>query len=81
MLSGHIERSRAVPATGSAGTPTQEPVRHWKRLSAATDPAHPTFVSNWKIPGEADSAGGGRGPHYFDFRNGLVVMASYSAGF
>jgi len=47
----------------------------------ATDPAHPQFLSNWKIPGNATSAGGGRGPHYFDFRDGRVAMASYAAGF
>jgi hypothetical protein len=46
-----------------------------------SDPAAPQFVSNWRIPGNATSAGGGRGPHYFDFQGGRVVMASYSAGF
>ncbi|MEA3202872.1 MAG: hypothetical protein QOI63_538, partial [Thermoplasmata archaeon] len=46
-----------------------------------SDPAHPVFLSNWKIPGNATSAGGGRGPHYFDFRDGRVAMASYAAGF
>jgi hypothetical protein len=46
-----------------------------------TDPTAPAFLSNWKIPGNATSGGGGRGPHYFDFANGRVVMASYSAGF
>ncbi|MFA5942909.1 MAG: hypothetical protein WC876_00390 [Candidatus Thermoplasmatota archaeon] len=46
-----------------------------------SDPANPAFVSNWKIPGNATSGGGGRGPHYFDFRDGRVVLASYSAGF
>jgi hypothetical protein len=46
-----------------------------------TDPAHPAVLSNWKIPGNATSAGGGRGPHYFDFQAGRVVMASYAAGF
>lgn len=46
-----------------------------------SDPANPTFVSNWKIPGNATSGGGSRGPHYFDFRDGRVVLASYSAGF
>jgi hypothetical protein len=46
-----------------------------------SDPANPTFVSNWRIPGNATSGGGSRGPHYFDFRDGRVVLASYSAGF
>jgi hypothetical protein len=46
-----------------------------------SDPTHPAFLSNWKIPGNADSGGGGRGPHYFDLQNGRVAMASYSAGF
>ena len=46
-----------------------------------SDPANPAFVSNWRIPGNATSGGGGRGPHYFDFRDGRVVLASYSAGF
>ncbi|MEA3136940.1 MAG: hypothetical protein QOJ26_217 [Thermoplasmata archaeon] len=46
-----------------------------------SDPANPAFVSNWRIPGNATSGGGGRGPHYFDFHDGRVVMASYSAGF
>lgn len=46
-----------------------------------SDPANPVFVSNWRIPGNATSKGGGYGPHYFDFKDGRVVMASYSAGF
>ncbi|HUR25384.1 MAG TPA: hypothetical protein VM327_05140 [Candidatus Thermoplasmatota archaeon] len=46
-----------------------------------SDPTHPVFLSNWKIPGNATSGGGGRGPHYFDLREGRVAMASYSAGF
>lgn len=46
-----------------------------------SDPSDPTFVSNWRIPGNATSGGGGRGPHYFDFRDGRVILASYSAGF
>ncbi len=46
-----------------------------------TDPTDPKFVSNWRIPGNATSNGGGWGPHYFDFRDGRVVMASYGAGF
>jgi hypothetical protein len=45
-----------------------------------SDPAHPVFVSNWKIPGNATSSGN-KAPHYFDFRDGRVVMASYTAGF
>lgn len=46
-----------------------------------TDPAHPTFLSNWKIPGNTTSNGGGLGPHYFDANYGRVTMASYHAGF
>lgn len=46
-----------------------------------TDPTAPQFVSNWKIPGNATSNGSSYGPHYFDFRDGRVILASYSAGF
>lgn len=46
-----------------------------------SDPANPVFVSNWRIPGHATSNGGSFGPHYFDFRDGRVVLASYAAGF
>jgi hypothetical protein len=46
-----------------------------------TDPAHPTYVSSWRIPGNIPSDGGSLGPHYFDADRGRVVMASYHAGF
>jgi hypothetical protein len=58
-----------------------QPTTGYLSMIDATDPAHPAFISNWRIPGNATSGGGGRGPHYFDFANGRVVMASYSAGF
>ncbi|HLF15831.1 MAG TPA: hypothetical protein VI796_00115 [Candidatus Thermoplasmatota archaeon] len=46
-----------------------------------TDPAHPTYLSSWKLPGELTSEAGILGPHYFDTANGLVALASYHAGF
>jgi hypothetical protein len=60
---------------------SNQPTTGYLTMIDVSDPAHPTFLSNWKIPGDSDSAGGGRGPHYFDLREGRVVMASYSAGF
>ena len=59
----------------------QQATTGYMTMIDVTDPTAPTFVSNWKIPGDADSAGGGRGPHYFDLRDGRVALASYSAGF
>lgn len=59
----------------------QQATTGYMTMIDVTDPTAPTFVSNWKIPGDSDSAGGGRGPHYFDLRDGRVVLASYSAGF
>lgn len=50
-------------------------------LFDVTDPAHPSYISNWKIPGQGTSQGGGLGPHYFDVRDGRVILASYHAGF
>lgn len=47
----------------------------------ATDPAKPTRISSWRIPGNVTSQGGLLGPHYFDVRDGKVVLASYHAGF
>ncbi len=58
-----------------------QPTTGYMTMIDVTDPAQPAFLSNWKIPGDADSSGGGRGPHYFDLRDGRVVMASYAAGF
>lgn len=58
-----------------------QPTTGYMSVIDVTDPAKPVFLSNWKIPGNATSAGGGRGPHYFDFRDGRVAMASYAAGF
>ena len=60
---------------------SSQPTTGYMSIIDITDPAHPAFLSNWKIPGNATSGGGGRGPHYFDFANGRVAMASYSAGF
>ena len=59
----------------------QQATTGYMSMIDVTDPTAPVFVSNWKIPGDADSAGGGRGPHYFDVRDGRVALASYSAGF
>ncbi|MEK6975318.1 MAG: hypothetical protein AABY18_03140 [Candidatus Thermoplasmatota archaeon] len=59
----------------------QQETTGYMSMIDVTDPTAPVFVSNWKIPGESDSAGGGRGPHYFDLREGRVALASYSAGF
>jgi hypothetical protein len=58
-----------------------QPTTGYMSVIDVSDPTHPTFLSNWKIPGNATSAGGGRGPHYFDLREGRVAMASYAAGF
>ena len=65
----------AEPEIGSQAT------TGYMSMIDVSDPTAPVFVSNWKIPGDADSAGGGRGPHYFDLRDGRVALASYSAGF
>jgi len=46
-----------------------------------TDPANPTYLSSWRIPGGIPSDGGSLGPHYFDVAQGRVAMASYHAGF
>lgn len=46
-----------------------------------TDPANPTYVSSWLIPGNITSEGGSLGPHYFDAQFGRVALASYHAGF
>lgn len=46
-----------------------------------SNPALPTYISSWKIPGNTDSKGGSWGPHYFDANFGRVVLASYAAGF
>lgn len=46
-----------------------------------TDPANPTFLSAWLLPGNLTSAGGSLGPHYFDVMDGRVALASYHAGF
>lgn len=59
----------------------QQATTGYMTMIDVTDPTAPVFVSNWKIPGDADSANGGRGPHYFDLREGRVALASYSAGF
>lgn len=59
----------------------QQETTGYMSIIDVTDPTAPQFVSNWKIPGDADSANGGRGPHYFDLRDGRVALASYSAGF
>lgn len=59
----------------------QQETTGYMSMIDVTDPTAPRFVSNWKIPGDSDSAGGGRGPHYFDLRDGRVALASYSAGF
>jgi hypothetical protein len=58
-----------------------QPTTGYMSIIDVSDPTHPQFLSNWRIPGNATSGGGGRGPHYFDLREGRVVMASYSAGF
>jgi hypothetical protein len=60
---------------------TQQATTGYMTMIDVTDPTAPKFVSNWKIPGDSDSADGGRGPHYFDLRDGRVALASYSAGF
>ena len=46
-----------------------------------TDPANPTYLSSWLLPGNLTSAGGALGPHYFDVAAGRVALASYHAGF
>lgn len=46
-----------------------------------TDPADPTYLSSWRLPGELTSEGGLLGPHYFDVADGRVAMASYHAGY
>lgn len=46
-----------------------------------TDPAAPTYISSWLMPGNRTSEGGLLGPHYFDVKDGRVALASYHAGF
>src|SRR5690348_5970330 len=45
----------------------------------ATDPARPTYLSRWAIPGNY-TALGGINPHYFDLRDGRIALAHYHAG-
>lgn len=47
----------------------------------ASDPTNITYLSSWLIPGNLTSNGGSLGPHYFDFREGRVALASYHAGY
>lgn len=56
-----------------------EPDSGYMTMIDVTDPANPTYISSWKIPGNNTSAIGG--PHYFDVRNGRVALAHYHAGF
>jgi hypothetical protein len=45
-----------------------------------TDPAHPAYISSWKIPGDSPSSATG-GPHYFDAAHGRVALSHYAGGF
>ena len=45
-----------------------------------TDPAHPSLISSWLLPGNLTAAGLRFSPHYFDVDNGRVTLASYHAG-
>jgi hypothetical protein len=58
-----------------------EPDSGYITFADATDPAHVTYLSSWRIPGNITSQGGSLGPHYFDVLDGRVAMASYHAGF
>lgn len=59
-----------------------EPDSGYMTFMDVTDPAAPTYVSSWLLPGNLTSAGGSLGPHYFDVNaRGLVALASYHAGF
>lgn len=58
-----------------------EPDSGYLTFVDTTDPAHPKYVSSWRIPGNVPSDGGTLGPHYFDLDQGRVAMASYHAGF
>jgi hypothetical protein len=59
----------------------QEPDSGYITFIDATDPAHPTYISSWRMPGNLTSAGGALGPHYFDVLDGRVALSSYHAGF
>lgn len=56
-----------------------EPDSGYLTMVDVTDPAHPAYVSSWRIPGNYSSEIGG--PHYFDVRDGRVALAHYHAGF
>ncbi|MHB8606313.1 MAG: LVIVD repeat-containing protein [Thermoplasmatota archaeon] len=45
-----------------------------------TDPAHPSYISSWKLPGNLTSQGLRFSPHYFDLSEGRVAIANYHAG-
>jgi hypothetical protein len=82
----HMARQSEVPIDGKVVIVAEpeisgQPTTGYMSVIDVSDPANPAFISNWKIPGNATSGGGGRGPHYFDLRDGRVVLASYSAGF
>lgn len=82
----HMARQFAQPIAGKVIAVAEpeigdEPETGYMTLFDVTDPAHPTYVSSWLIPGNQTSQGGLLGPHYFDVRDGRVAMASYHAGF
>ena len=82
----HMARQSEVPIAGKVVVVAEpeisgQPTTGYMSMIDVSDPTAPVFLSNWKIPGNATSGGGSRGPHYFDFVDGRVVVASYSAGF
>jgi hypothetical protein len=58
-----------------------EPDSGYVTFLDTTDPANPTYLSSWLLPGNLTSEGGALGPHYFDVADGRVALASYHAGF
>lgn len=82
----HMARQSEKPIDGKVVVVVEpeiggQPTTGYMSVLDVSDPARPAFLSNWRIPGNATSGGGGRGPHYFDFAEGRVVLASYAAGF
>jgi hypothetical protein len=85
---GEIHMARAFPqliggkhVTAAEPEIGAQPDSGYLTFFDTTDPAKPTYLSSWKIPGNIPSDGGSLGPHYFDVRDGQLVMASYHAGF
>ncbi len=82
----HMARQSEVPIDGKVVLVAEpeiggQPDSGYMTFFDGTDPTNVTYLSSWRIPGNITSVGGSLGPHYFDFKDGRVVMASYHAGY